>query len=40
MTSKREREVEEGDVVVVYVEETKRGEWKMRVVETSNRAER
>ena len=33
MTFKREREVEVGDVVVVEVEESKRGEWKMEVVE-------
>ena len=33
VTFTREREVEVGDVVVVYVEERKRGEWKMGVVE-------
>ena len=32
-SGKREREVEVGDVVVVYEEERKRGEWKMGVVE-------
>ena len=32
-SGKRERELEVGDVVVVYEEERKRGEWKMGVVE-------
>ena len=32
-SGKREREVEVGDVVVVFEEERKRGEWKMGVVE-------
>ena len=33
-SGKREREAEVGDVVVVYEEERKRGEWKMGVRET------